>query len=372
MTDFYEFKTTIQPIPAGKPTLGWFCTYTPVEILYAAGFETYGIRKSSGAETEDVYLGRPLCPYIHSIFGGALASRYSMLEGVVIAHSCECLRRLYDGWRQLGSQVTPAFCHLLDVPTVNTPSAVDYFEKNLQQLVKTLERQFDRKVTDEALHEAITLFNHTRSLLQRLYELRKHDHPPVTGSQVMEILDMAMTTDKKEFNRRFEPFLTRLENQESSDATRSRKQRLMVFGSVFNPEIIKFLEQDDIGGIVVCEDACNGMRFFDTVVEPTGNPLKSLSSGYLGKAPCPRMAGELGVDYLLDLISQYRIDGLIYYIPKYCENLYLEFPYVSEKLDDLGVPYKRLEGEISGDLNKIELKSFIEMIELKKEMADFQ
>jgi len=372
MTDFHEFKTTIHPLPTDKPTLGWFCTYTPVEILYAAGFETYGIRKSSGAESEDVYLGRHLCPYIHSIFGGALESRYSMLEGVVIAHSCECFRRLYDGWRQLGSQLTPEFCYLLDVPTVNTPSAVDYFEKKLQHLVKTLAHQFNRKITDEDLGEAITLFNQTRSLLKRLYILRKHDNPPVTGSQVLEILDLAMTTDKKEFNRQFEPFLASLENEESRDPTPFRKQRLLVFGSVFNPEIIKFVEKDDIGGIVVCEDACNGIRFFDSAIEPTGNPLKSLSSGYLGKAPCPRMAHDQCVDDLLNLISAYRIDGLIYYIPKYCENLYLDYPYISEKLDDLGIPYKRLEGDISGDINKIELKSFIEMIELKKEMADFQ
>lgn len=73
---------------------------------------------------------------------------------------------------------------------------------------------------------------------------------------------------------------------------------------------------------------------------------------------------------LLQLISDYRVDGIVYYIPKYCENLYLDYPAIYKKLDELSIPIKRLEGEIAGDLGKTDLRSFVEMIELKKEMAE--
>ncbi len=371
MNTIEKFIQAVQASSPKKPYLGWLCTYTPVEIFHAARFTPFGIKKSFSTESQDVYLGHNLCPYVHSVFGDALQGRYGFLEGVVIAHSCECFRRLYDGWLQFKERITPGFSYLLNVPTIRSPNAIDYFEQSLRQLITSLEEQFNVNVTEDALHESIAVYNRMRRLMQKLYRLRMLEPAPISGSQVLEILDLAMTSVVEDFNCHLESLLETLAKDDDLPATSTDKQRLLVFGSVFNPEIIRFIEGDEIGGMVVCENACNGLRFIETTVEPTDNPLGAIASGYLKKAPCPRMANENVTDRLCDLIDRYSIDGVIYYIPKYCENLYLDYPLIREKLDQIDIPHKRLEGGISGDFNKTELRSFIETIALKKEMKDF-
>lgn len=366
--DFEQFKISLEEYKFKGPAIGWFCTYTPEEVLHAAGFNTYGIRGSSGHEDDDVYLGRNLCSYIHSIFGGALNNEYDYLDGVIIAHGCECLRRLYDGWIEMKDSIKPHYAYQLDVPHVKTRISIEFFTKEILGYIRAIEKQFDTKITKDALIESIKLYNKTRNLLNRLYQLRKRENPPVSGTQVNEILDLCFSTPKEEFNTRFEPFLETLE-EEDNGLFDDYRSRIMIYGGMFNPEIIDFVEREETGGMVVCEDACNGIRYFDTEVKLEGDtdPVYALSRRYLSKMPCPRIAGRRHGDKmpedLMDLAREYNADGVICYITKRCENLYWEYPFIKESLDSLNIPVKRLEGDISGDIRKREIKSFIELID---------
>ena len=120
--------------------VGWFCTYTPIEILDAAGVIPYGIRLDSGMGHEDIYLGDSMCSYVRGCLGGALTGAYDFLDGVVITHSCECMRRLYDAWTYKQPEIKPTCLHLLDVPRVNTGRAIEYFAESIEDF-----RQRDRK-----------------------------------------------------------------------------------------------------------------------------------------------------------------------------------------------------------------------------------
>lgn len=367
---FEEFKERMDKTVRERPVMGWFCTYTPEEILHAAGYDAFGIRTSSGSEDADVYLGRGLCSYVHSCFGGAVDNKYDFLDAVVIAHCCECFRRMYDGWQMWNDQVQPKTAYLIDVPTVTNEESVEYFRKNLLRFVKVIEEHCGREITEESLIESINLHNETRDLLSRLYETRKRDTTPVSGTQVLEILEKSMTAPKEEFNRNFEPLLQELEEAKEGVFDGNRF-RILIYGGVGNPEMTKFIEKDETGGIVVCEDACNGLRYFDRKVDLSKDkdPIKALSKRYLSKAPCPRMAGQHGEkvpDNLLELVKEYKIDGVICYITKFCENLLWEYPFIQEKLEEHNVPLKRLEGDISGDIRKIEIKSFLELLELTR------
>lgn len=58
------------------PTVGWFCTYTPEEILMAAGFAPRRIPGTfQGIKFADAFLQSNLCPYVRSCLDGAFDGR---------------------------------------------------------------------------------------------------------------------------------------------------------------------------------------------------------------------------------------------------------------------------------------------------------
>jgi benzoyl-CoA reductase/2-hydroxyglutaryl-CoA dehydratase subunit BcrC/BadD/HgdB len=134
-----------------KPKIGWFCTYTPLEILEAAGLMPYGIREDSGKGHEDVYLGDSICSYVRSCIGGALTGSYDFLDGVVIAHSCECMRRLYDIWVYKQDEIKPKCVFFLDVPRINTESSREYFTKSIQRFKEALEERYGKISVQECI-----------------------------------------------------------------------------------------------------------------------------------------------------------------------------------------------------------------------------
>ncbi len=364
--DFEQFKTNIKKGEFTGNSFAWVCTYTPEEIIHAAGFFPVGIRKSSGCEDEDVYLGRNMCSFAHSIFGGALRGSYGGMKGIVIAHGCECLRRLYDGWNEWNSLMEPSYAYQLNVPVMCNNLAIKYFESNLRSFIRELEANYSVSITDEKLLKSIKLYNQTRLLLNRLAALRERANPPVTGQQVWEIIDICMSTPKEVFNEVFEEFLLVLEADDKG-LFESKRKRILVYGGLYNPEIVKYIEREDTGGMVVCEDTCNGLRYFDIPENElsTSDPVEMISRRYLSKMPCSRISGhyeERIVSDLLALVKRYRVDGVVYYITKRCENQYWEFPSIKDALEMDGVPLKRIEGDISGDIPTRELKSFIELL----------
>jgi len=362
-----QFKQTLEPYKNIGPSIGWFCTYMPEEILHAAGFNTYGIRKSSGCEDDDVYLSRGLCSFVHSIFGGALEGKYDYMDGVIIPHCCECMRRLYDGWIEMNASVKPQFAYQFSVPTVNTNLSVEHFSKTLNQFKEDIEKQFNKHISDESLILSIKVYNKTRQLLNRLYELRKRENPSVSGFQVQEILDICMSTPKEKFNEYFEPYLQELEMRETG-VFNDFRYRVLLYGGMYNPSIVKYIEGDGTGGIVVCEDACQGYRYFDTEInmEADTEPMTAISRRYLGKMPCARMAGSHGErtpDIVVKLVREFRADAVIYFATKRCDNLFWEYQFIKDALEKENIPIKKIEGDISGDIPQREIRSFIELLD---------
>jgi benzoyl-CoA reductase/2-hydroxyglutaryl-CoA dehydratase subunit BcrC/BadD/HgdB len=339
--------------------IGWFCSYTPIELIEAAGFAPYGIRVDSGHGHEDVYLGDSICSYVRSSIGGALAGSYDFLAGVVIAHSCECMRRLYDGWRFKQEDIGPDCIYFLDVPRVYNERSVAYFAKQLQRFREELERRYG-PIPEERLIESIKKYNFTRDLYNRLLELRKQDNPPISGVEVARLIRENLIMPRDEFNRTLESFL-----DERKGSAGNAGPRIMIYGGPGNPSLAELVE--GAGGIVVYENMCNGLRQDDTLVGFDEGPLMGLSRRYLGKNPCPRMLGphaDYGLNELKHIVDLFRIDGIIYHSIKFCANLHSVAGIIKNEFN-VGVPVKIIEGDISSEIDEREIRSFIKNLGLK-------
>ena len=177
-------------VEGGQKVIGWVCTYVPEEMIHAAGILPFRVVGGEHVETPlaDGYLYTNLCSFSRNCLEEGLSGQLDFLHGYVSCNSCDHIRRLFDNWMQF--MKTP-YTRALGVPCKVTPATLKYFVQDLTLFRRDLEEITGEKVSDEALWEAIRVYNRTRTLLEELYEMRKADPPPISGADVMEVVRAA-------------------------------------------------------------------------------------------------------------------------------------------------------------------------------------
>ncbi len=347
---------------------GWLCTYVPEEIIHAAGalpIRITGHRQETELEDGSAYLYVNNCSFSRSCLQMGLRGEYDFLDGVVGGSTCDGARRLFDLWRHyIGTQ----FHHVLTVPRKYTPEAHTLYYRQVVQFKEHLEEFLGIQITDEKLRQSIELYNESRALLKNLYELRKLDNPLITGAETMEVLDASFRMPKELFNLYLNDLLRDLSN---STPTHQGKARLMVTGSVLtNPDFIKSIE--DQGALVVTDELCTSTRYWSDPVVLGGDtpPLQAISQRYLNNFPCARMfPSDERFNRILELARDFRVDGVISQIIRYCVPYAHDLPLLTQRLQAQGIPTLAIDVEYgtsgSGQI-QTRVQAFLEMLKVKQ------
>lgn len=342
-------------------TTGWFCSYTPLEIIHAANSLPIGIKHDTGAEHEDVLLGDAMCSYVRSCIGGALTNKLDYLDYAVITHSCECMRKLSDGWLYRQEEIKPKLIHVLDVPKIVSNSSIKFFANGLKRLKADLEKIFG-EITKESLIKSIEKYNEARDLIFKIQELRKQKDTPVTGIEAEQIFSGFASKPVEEFNQLAKEFIE-LKKELSS---KTDSPRVMIIGGPGNKSLISTIEK--AGGLCVVENMCTAVRSIPNPITNEEDPVSYLAKLYLEKTPCPRMLGEKSRQAVNDatkLASDYSVDGVIYFSMKFCANMQMQSAHM--KNDNIfNVPMKVIEGDISSEINEREVQSFIKRLKKRR------
>ena len=358
----------------GRKVMGYFCSYMPLEILTAAGFVPYRIQGNLGEPVTEanVYLDPGICPYLKSCYDAVLKGRYDFLDGWVTPDSCDSRICLYKVWLY---NLKPPYSYWLNVPSFLDEECFSFFKEELAFFKKSIEGLIERKITDKKLYQAMDLHNEQRALLRELYQLRKPEPPLLYGSETLKVLLAVTSLPVEEANQLLKGIIADV--KERRDGPKKSRARLLIYGpEIDDPALFKLIE--DCGGNVVIDDACVGTRFFWHDVEKTGDPLDGMANRYLGKNVCPRtirgkMEGfstyeadlEERFGHILNFARDYKVDGAILCIMKFCDLHEYDVPDLRDHLEKNGIPVLHIESDYSmaavmGLRTRIE--AFIEMI----------
>jgi len=365
---FPHAKEVLDYKEQGGKVFGWLCTYVPEEIIHAAGvlpIRITGYREEVELDDGTAYLYVNSCSFSRSCFQLGLRGEYDFLDGVVGGSTCDGARRLFDVWRRY---IGTPFHHVLNVPRKYTERAHQLYLDQVMKFKQHLEEFLGTTISDEALRQSVALYNESRSLLRDLYELRKLDEPPITGAETMEVLVASFHMPKELFNQWLRSLLSELSQ---SDIRHRSRARLMVAGSVMeNPEFIRTIEGE--GALVVADELCTSTRYWSdpVVLDGSMSPLEAISRRYLSNFPCARMyPSDERFDRIADLIKQFRVDGVISEIIRYCVPYAHDLPLLTDRLMEQGVPVLALDVEYgtsgSGQI-KTRVQAFLEMLEARK------
>ena len=369
LEDFGKFITPFSDNSAirdwknsGKKVLAFQCTYVPEEIIYSAGalpIRLVGDSQLSNYDEANAYMYQNTCSFIRNCLQLVLKNRYDFLDGFVAGSTCDCSRRLADIWEHY--RFTP-FVHTLGVPRKISPAAYDLYESELHQMLDRLSEFTGRPVSAKLLQESIQVFNRKRDLLRKLYQMTRLDSPPISGSELLTVLNASVSMPPEKFNSMAERLVAELKK---SQRKVEGKFRIMVSGSPLNSsEFIRIIET--MGGMVVIDELCTGVRYWWEQVDPNPDPIKAISYRYLHNFACPRMEpSDDRFQRILKLVHDFRVEAVITQIVPYCVPQTMEQPMVRQLLEAQNIAVLELDMEYgAGNTGQIttRLQAFFEML----------
>jgi len=361
MRDLYERRLDIikeQKEKNGCLAIGTFCSYAPVEILYSFGIIPVRIwGESDNLHRADALLQTFTCPPARHLMALGLEGHYGFLDGVIHCYTCDAACGLYNIWVR---NLKPRFSHLMSLPYMAINEALTYTITEFGNFIEKLESFVKTEYSQESLKRSITLYNEARSLMKEVYHLKK-------GSLLISYADIcAMNICCQTLP--VEMFLPELKNfikTIKKDKSRSRKKlKILISGSVISDtSLVDFIEE--AGGNIVADDACTGLRLLQDVI-PDGDPLQSLAGYYLTRAPCASRADfPSRKKYLLEALSDFGIDAVIFIHQKFCDPHLSDHPFLKKILDETEIPNLQFELEGEGLTGQVRtrIESFFEMLE---------
>jgi len=341
--------------PDHRP-LGFLGAYVPEELFHAAGFTPiflfHGREDHSHAQA---HLPGFTCWVTRSALDQALAGELSALAGVAFAHTCDAMQALADLWRRAVPEL-PVFYVAMPL-NLAAPAAHPYLLAELQRLRERLEHITGQPLSDEPLRESIALYNRTRALVGRLYEVADRLPAPALHAA----LQAAFLMPKEAYN----PLLAELLDALPPPASGS--PRLIVVGSeLADPTLYQVIA--DAGARVVDDVLDLGHRYFARPVAETGDPLEALAERALALLPTPtKYHPQRRRDaHLLEVVRERRADGVIFARQKFCEPHGFDFVTLKAALEKAGVPHLLVELEQTPHVGQMRtrVEAFLEMIEM--------
>jgi benzoyl-CoA reductase subunit C len=355
---------------SGRKVIGYLSALCPVEILTAAGVVPIRLKGnvSEAVTKADAYMETMVCPFVRNVFDAALKGRYGYLDGMVLSHQCDSIDRTFDVWSyNLGFP----YWHFINYPHVADDPSIEFTNEILRIFIRTLEKFTGNRITSQALSDAVRAHNENRHAMRALYDLRKEDAPRISGAEMMKVLIAAMSLPVDESTALIKSVTE--EAKERAPVSAGKAARIMLVGDqIDDVAIVNAVEGADAH--LVMDDLSIGSKMYWGDVDATADPIQGITERYLRKLKFPTtfVEGntypetlEARFGHMKQYIKDFRVNGAILFIYKYCDPYGFEVPAMKSFIESAGTPVLYIEDEYStSSLGRVKtrIEAFLEMI----------
>ena len=355
---------------AGNRLVGFLCSYTPLEIIDAAGASSVALCGTSDEvipEAEKV-LPANLCPLIKSTYGFAYSEKcpFTYFSDMIVGETtCDGKKKMYELLSELKET------HTLHLPQGRDRAyESDGWSEECRLLLERLEKLYGITITNEDLRAAAARRNRLRKAQLSMFELQALEPPAMTGVELMSTMfagtfsfDIVSYTKKIE-----ETVAARKSAYEAGERpVPADAKRILItgcpVGGVIN-KIGRTIETN--GGVIVCMDDCSGERTARMMVDENApDILRAISDRYLD-INCSVMTPNDGrMKNTLAMCEKYHVDGVVENVLTACHTFNVESARMQKAVEGAGIPYLKIETDYSaGDQGQIDTRiaAFIETL----------
>lgn len=355
----------------GGKIAGCLCTYTPQEILDAGGIGSVGLCGTSNETIPDAekVLPKNLCPLIKSTYGFAMTEKcpYTYFSDIIIGETtCDGKKKMYELLGEIKD------VHVMHLPQgKDRPYIYDNWYQECVYLKEVLEKKFDIEITEEKLREAAKKRNELRKLYVEMYQLQKNVPPAMKGTDIM--IAMQKGTFSLDVDTQIENIKQLIKESkgnyfEKGERPVSKKEkRILITGCPSGGLIEKVgIVIEENGGVIVCKDDCGGERTNTQMIDENADDImRAISDRYMEINCSVFTPNDARIENTLNMVEEYKVDGVIELVLQACHTFNVEAAKMERAVEDMGVPYMKLETDYSkSDSGQIETRiaAFIEML----------
>ncbi|GFO70394.1 2-hydroxyglutaryl-CoA dehydratase [Geomonas limicola] len=337
---------------AGARVVGAYCSYAPVEVIWAMGGVPAVLCAFSNASIPKAEETLPvnLCPLIKSSYGFIELKTcpfFEVTDAVVGETTCDGKKKMFE----LISEKRPL--HVLDLPQCPTnEGAVDYWRHSINGFKKFLEEKFGTVIDEEAIEEAIKHTNRKNALVEQILGFGAHRPAVITWQEMYDVTSYAMVTGGSEAISKLEEIVAKLTERRDKGIHTSAAgaKRVLVTGCPVGGDVLKVLKLvDEEGAAIVGLDSCTGLKAFaGRIEEGTGDPLRAIATRYL-KIPCACMTPNTGrMEVLDEQVDLLKPDLVIDLVLQSCHTFNVEAVKVESLVrGELGTNYLKIVTDFS-------------------------
>ncbi|GAB6157080.1 double-cubane-cluster-containing anaerobic reductase [Desulfotomaculum varum] len=357
----------------GKKVVGCYCTYTPQELILAAGaypVTLCGTRQEPVAAAERD-LPRNLCPLIKSSYGFAITGKCPYFEAadVLVAETtCDGKKKMYE----LMGKIKPM--HVMKLPhSPKSEAALAAWTKEMHLLKEWLAEKFEVEITDEDIRKAIKLMNREREAMRRLHATTKAKPSPVSGVDLLvAVWTKGFNINKEDGIKLVEDLTAEIEDMAARGISpfTDETPRILLTGCPVgfgSEKVVRLLEES--GASVVAFENCSGYKALDRQVDenPAKDVMEALAEKYIN-IPCSCMSPNQGrLDLIKKLASEYQVDAVVDLTWQACHTYNVEAYVIRDFVQNqLHLPYLHLETDYSeSDVEqlRVRVQAFLELVQ---------
>ncbi|MBI2956175.1 MAG: 2-hydroxyacyl-CoA dehydratase [Acidobacteria bacterium] len=331
----------------GGKTVGCFPVYTPQELIAAAGalpVSLFGARGQVEIDHADSRIQSFVCSIARSTLELGLTRHLDWMDALVVPSICDVARNLSGVWQHNFPDRLVFYLHLPQ--NVESAAAGVYYRGELERLRQGLIELAGRPIPDEAVREAIRLYNGNRALLSRLCELRATRPEQWPASHVYALAAAGNVLPRDEHTQLLERALAL---GEAVSRPKRDWVRVVLRGAFCEQPPLELLEAlEEAGCAVVDDDLQIGARFFLTPVAEDGDPLAALADAYrfqTALTPVNNPGRRSRADDLLRRCRETAAQGVLFASPKFCEPALYDAVLLKRAAERAGLPILEFEYE---------------------------
>ena len=328
----------------GKKIIGVLPYYAPEELVYAAGMVPMGIWGSNNKNISRAkeYCATFYCTIAQLALEMLLDGTLDVLDGLITPTICDTLRPMSQNFRVAMEGKLP--CIFLAHPQNRRPAFGLQFTVDQYMHVKNeLEKISGEPISDEALRNAIKVYNKSRAARRKFSKLASEHCDVISAVSRSAVYRASWFMLKDEYTEKLEQLNAELEKLPAANWT---GKKIVTSGIICdNPKLMQILDDNQIA--IAADDVANESRPCLVDAAETGDPMMALAQQFADQDYDVLLYDEHSsenrrADFIVKMVKESGAQGLVLFMQQFCDPEEMEYPYLKKALDAAGIPHIKL------------------------------
>ncbi|MBP1557159.1 MAG: 2-hydroxyacyl-CoA dehydratase, partial [Oscillospiraceae bacterium] len=264
------------------------------------------------------------------------------LDGIITPTICDTLRPMSQNFRvSIGDKIPTIF--LAHPQNRFADWGIQFCIDQYTNVKNKLEEISGNKITDEALANAIKVYNKSRAARRKFVKLASEHCDVVTPTKRSAVLKASYFMLKDAYTAKLEELNAELEKL---PVCNWKGVKVVTSGIICdNPTLLKIFEDNNVA--IAADDVAQESRSFRVDASEEGDPMRALAlqfrdQDYEVLLYDPASSSNRRGEFVANMVKESGADGLVLFMQQFCDPEEMEYPYLKKALDAAKVPHIKL------------------------------